>query len=48
MMKRINNMNKGILFNHPGGPFTGQEWGGAVSKFAIKDPLAFAGHISRR
>ncbi len=31
--------------NHPGGPFEGRAWGGAVAGFASDDPVSFAGHI---
>ena len=31
--------------NHPAGPLSGREWGGAVSDFAKDDALGFAGHI---
>jgi len=35
----------GAPANHPGGPFLGRDWGGAVSGFASENPLGFAGHI---
>jgi hypothetical protein len=36
----------GAPANHPGGPFSGFDWGGAVADFAIDNPIGFAGHIA--